>query len=180
MSDKGRSEYSWIQTFSGRQFWPLAPRIDDIDIRDIAHALSMLCRFNGHSHTFYSVAEHSIHVSSLVSQEHKLWGLLHDAAEAYLSDIPRPIKGEVAQFRLIEDELLTVISESFDLNFPVPSEVIGADALMLSTEKKLLMGEQPASWGILPTPTDAISIQCLSPHEAESNFLNLFEELQRH
>ena len=79
---------SWLQTYTGIQFWPLDPRPEEIDIQDIAHALSLLCRFNGHCQRFYSVAEHSVHVSTILAPEFGLWGLLHDAAEAYLSDIP--------------------------------------------------------------------------------------------
>jgi uncharacterized protein len=82
----------WIQTYTGKQFWPLSPLPEDIVIEDIAHALSMQCRFGGHVRTFYSVAQHSVHVSLLVEPQYALWGLLHDAAEAYLVDLPRPIK----------------------------------------------------------------------------------------
>jgi hypothetical protein len=63
----------WIQTATGRPFWPIDPRPEDIDIEDIAHALSMLCRFGGHCLRFYSVAEHSVLLSQYVAPEHKLW-----------------------------------------------------------------------------------------------------------
>jgi len=87
---------AWIQTISGRKF-PLAePDPNQIDIEDIAHALSMLCRFNGHCTQFYSVAEHSMHVSHEISNDLALAGLLHDAAEAYLGDVPSPLKKELS------------------------------------------------------------------------------------
>jgi hypothetical protein len=78
---------SWIQTVSGRQFWPLAPKAEDVDIGDIAHALAMKCRYSGHTQKFYSVAEHSVHISLALLRDGwnpttALWGLLHDAAEA--------------------------------------------------------------------------------------------------
>ena len=82
----------WIQTFTGRAFYVLDPRPEDVDIEDIAHALSMQCRFAGHCREFYSVAQHSVTASWLVPPEDALWGLLHDAAEAYVVDLPRPIK----------------------------------------------------------------------------------------
>jgi hypothetical protein len=83
----------WMQTYTGRQFWPIDPRADEIDIVDIAHALSQQCRFAGHCKSFYSVATHSWHTSNVCNSENALWGLLHDAAEAYLVDLPTPIKG---------------------------------------------------------------------------------------
>ena len=85
----------WIQTYTGRQFWPLDPRIEDIDIHDIAHALSHQCRYSGHCLRFYSVAEHSVLLSHHVAGEHMLWALLHDAWEAYLAAIPEVERGDL-------------------------------------------------------------------------------------
>ncbi|MEM4379972.1 MAG: hypothetical protein QXL01_04720, partial [Thermoplasmatales archaeon] len=80
----------WIETYSGKKFDYLAQ--SELDIEDIAHALSNLCRFNGHTRVFYSVAEHSVNVSSMVPPELKIAALLHDAAEAYIGDVPSPLK----------------------------------------------------------------------------------------
>lgn len=85
----------WIQTFSGKKFFPLEPEKNEYDIHDIAHALSLKCRFGGHCQRFYSVAEHCVRVADIVAPESKLWALLHDAAEAYLPDVCQPIKGDV-------------------------------------------------------------------------------------
>src|SRR5271165_7548492 len=82
----------WIQTYTGRVMYPLDPRPEEINIIDIAHALSNLCRFTGHVRTFYSVAEHSVRVSQHCDPKDALWGLLHDASEAYLADMSRPMK----------------------------------------------------------------------------------------
>src|SRR4051812_6540197 len=82
----------WMQTISGKAFFPLDPRPADVDIQDIAHALAFQCRFGGHVKEFYSVAEHSVRVSLICAHEDAKWGLLHDATEAYLSDIVRPVK----------------------------------------------------------------------------------------
>src|SRR5271156_4912831 len=84
------SDSAWIQTFTGKKFYPFNPKPQDIDIRDIAHALSNICRFTGHTKRFYSVAEHSRNVAKLVPAHMKLQALLHDASEAYLCDIARP------------------------------------------------------------------------------------------
>ena len=83
---------SWIQVYSGKSFSPLSPTIEDIEIEDIAHALSLQCRYAGHCLYHYSIAQHSVLVSRYVSQENKLWGLLLDASEAYPMDVPMPIK----------------------------------------------------------------------------------------
>ena len=106
----------WIQTVSGKKFPLLTPDTEAIDIQDIAHALSMICRFNGHCISFYSVAEHSVHVSRLVAPNLALWGLLHDAAEAYLGDVPTPLKGHLGGFRDREKTLLAGLLRNMVLN----------------------------------------------------------------
>jgi uncharacterized protein len=168
---------AWIQTFTGIQFWPMDARSDDIDIKDIAHSLSMLCRFNGHCKRFYSVAEHSIHVSRVVAPEHAVWGLLHDAAEAYLSDIPKPLKRELTKFNKLEDRLLKVIAKRFGLMTDIPSEVKQADLVLLATEKAVLMSKEPAPWMKMPEPLDPRMIQGWGPDQAEKAFIDRFGEL---
>ncbi|MEO5331336.1 MAG: phosphohydrolase [Magnetococcus sp. YQC-5] len=183
---------AWIQTFTGRQFWPMDARPDEIDIRDIAHSLSMQCRFNGHCRAFYSVAEHSVHVSRVASPEHALWGLLHDSAETYLSDVPKPIKEALYIFNpdgeegsrlsgvlVFEHKLLRVISRRFRLPDCLPPEVLLADLQMLSTEKGFLMGKEPAAWEPMPEPLDRSIIKCWTPGQAEREFLNRFNELSK-
>ena len=82
----------WILTYTGRRYWPASPVTDHVCAEDIARGLSLTCRFAGQCQHFYSVAEHSINVMRLVPQEHKLCALLHDAPEAYLGDMSRPLK----------------------------------------------------------------------------------------
>ncbi len=108
-----------IFTFSGKTIRPLHPAPDDIDIRDIAHALSNCGRFTGHTRDFCSVAEHCVRVSLLVPEELALEGLLHDASEAYLADIARPIKRdeEFAFYLEVEARLEDAIAERFGLPF---------------------------------------------------------------
>jgi hypothetical protein len=166
----------WIQTWTGKQFRPLDPSPGSIDIRDIAHALSLLCRFNGHCHQFYSVAEHCVHISNIVPPQHAMWGLLHDAAEAYISDLPRPVKGQIPDFVRFEDDLLQLIMAHFEQPWPMPAAVKRADDVLLATEMRDLMAEPPEPWGLgvdpLPDP-----IRPMSAPEAEAAFLQRFEQL---
>lgn len=174
---------SWIQTYTGQRFWPLDPRPEQVEIRDIAHALSLACRFNGHCLAFYSVAEHSVRVSRVVTERHPaddrlaLWGLLHDAAEAYVGDLPRPVKAEAPWFRETEDRILRVIMESFSLPWPMPAPVREADDILLATEARDLMAPPPADWGLGVQPL-AEPIIPLPPTEAEALFLDRFQELR--
>ena len=79
----------WFLTYTGRQFWPLDPRPEDICIRDIAHHLSLCCRFNGACRVHYSVAQHSVMVANILPAPLRFWGLMHDATEAYVGDMVR-------------------------------------------------------------------------------------------
>jgi len=119
----------WIQTYTGRIFYPFDPKPEDIDIEDIAHALSFTCRFGGHSKQYYSVAQHCVHVSMHSSKEHALWGLLHDADETYLTDVPKPIKPGLVGFKAIQESILKAVAERFDLCWPMPAEVKAVDCL---------------------------------------------------
>ena len=131
-----------MQTYSGHQFWPIDPRPEEIHVIDIAHALANQCRYAGHCREFYSVAQHSVLVSRIVPPEHALWGLLHDAAEAYLVDLPRPVKrystlGDC--YRDVESRLMAVVCDRFGLPATEPPCVKDADNVALMTEKRDLM-----------------------------------------
>lgn len=172
----------WIQVFTGGQFWPLDPRPDEIHIEDIAHSLSLQCRFAGHTLVHYSVGEHSYLLSTLCSPDNALWGLLHDAAEAYLVDLPRPIKrfsrlGE--EYRTIEARLMVCICECFGLPAVCPAEVKELDNLMLQWEQRDLMALPPAQWkqhgAVLPIQT----LVPFTPSENEHWFVRQFQFLWR-
>lgn len=179
---------TWIQTVSGRQFWPLEPKADDVDIGDIAHALSMKCRYSGHTQKFYSVAEHSVHISNALlrdgwSPTTALWGLLHDAAEAYLPDIARPIKAAMPGFAAIEfDVEMAVISAVFpkvpgwDFSFVRCDVVKQYDTRILVDEKAAMMPHTPADWG-LTEPALGVQIVGWCPTEAKVRFLRAYENL---
>jgi hypothetical protein len=168
---------SWIQTFTGRQFFPAAPRAMDIDIRDIAHSLAMQCRFNGHCARFYSVAEHSVRVSRAVGLAWAMWGLLHDAAEAYVGDLPRPVKQQLPAFSTMEDRILREIVSRFGLSWPMPDAVREADDMLLVTECRDLMLPPPAPWGIVADPLAERIEPVPGPPEAERLFLDRFHAL---
>ena len=173
-----RVEVDWIQTRSDRKFRPLDPDPAAIDVGDIAHSLALQCRFNGHCRTFYSVADHCVRVSRVVPAEHALWGLMHDAAEAYLADLPRPIKVQMPSYREAEDRLLQVIARRFGLPWPLPEAVHLADNVLLATEQRDLMGPPPEPWGLTEGPLPD-RIVPLSPEEGRAAFLARFEELTR-
>jgi hypothetical protein len=144
---------SWIQTYTGKRFDPLRPDPELIDIRDIAHSLSNQCRFTGHSQRFYSVAEHSIHVSNFCRPEDALYGLLHDASEAYLVDLPRPLKHDSdfgVGYRRVESRMQDAVAIAFGLSFAMPKSVKVADRNLLLTEKRDLLGPSPDLWYVGP------------------------------
>lgn len=175
--DEGRTG-DWIQTFTGRCFYPLDPRPEEIFIEDIAHSLSLKCRYGGHSVVHYSVAEHSVLMSLNVAPENALWALLHDAAEAYSADIPRPLKRFIKQWPGIEVKIMEAVCTKFGLALPEPEEVSHADLAICVDERAAIMAPCDQDWGELP-PALGASILCLSPQEAERAFLLRFDELTK-
>lgn len=168
---------AWILTYTGRQFWPLNPRIEDVCLEDIAHALSLLCRFTGHVHQFYSVAQHCVHASYLVPPRHALAALLHDASEAYLCDIARPVKQSdlFAPYREAERRLEEVIYERYGVDTIDLRAVQAADEILLQTERRDLMPR--GHWRIDHTKCLYDTIRPESPLEAEQAFLVRFKEV---
>lgn len=138
----------WIECYTGRRVWPLDLRPDDIDIRDIAHALACLNRYTGHTIQPINIAQHSCIVAALVPAEHRLWALLHDAAEAYLNDVARPLKQmpEFSFYREAESRAMRTICERFGLPPDMPAEVKAADNIALKAEAKVLMAGKTENW----------------------------------
>ena len=177
----------WIETASGRRFYPLAPRAVDVCIEDIAHALANQCRFSGHVREFFSVAQHSLLVSKLCPPGDALWGLLHDASEAYLVDLPRPIKhcSELGDFfRTAEGRVMRAVCDAFGLPHAEPPSVKRADnALLLAEKRDLMPGTQDwestqEKWAIEAQETAAsVKIVPLPPRLAEAEFLAQFHYL---
>jgi hypothetical protein len=167
----------WIRTYTGKKFYPLDPRPEEVDIYDIAHALSNLCRYGGHGDKFYSVAQHSVLVS-----EHsgaRMWGLLHDAAEAYFCDMAYPVKHSPtihALIKPIELKISRAIAAHFGLQWPEPASIKPIDNRICLDEKIALnLGSispeheslEPLGIGITPWPWEL----------AEDKFLDRYFEL---
>lgn len=166
----------WIQTYTGKKFFPLKPQIEDICIEDIAHSLAMQCRYVGHTKEFYSVAQHSVLISRFwfaENQELRKYALLHDASEAYLSDIPRPLKqlDEFNFYRQAERRLQVMIYLRFGLDPVEPDEVKKADYEILCEEamSEKLMSPLHPDWYARCEPT--ITFQSYCPKQAEVMFL---------
>lgn len=138
----------WMQTFTGRKFYPLNPHPDHVHIDDIAHALGMLCRFGGHVSQFYSVAEHSYLLSHLVAPENALHALLHDSTEAYVQDIVRPLKHQLPQYQEAEEKVWGVIAQHFGISINIPDEVRDADARILITERDTFFPNNINRWSV--------------------------------
>jgi uncharacterized protein len=140
-----------IQCASGKYFDFLNPAGSHICIEDIAHALSHINRFTGHTRVPYSVAQHSYVVSCIVPYKDALAGLLHDAAEAYLGDVSSPLKQLLPEYKVIEHRVHAAIFEHFGLDPELPASVKEADLIALATERRDLMPnvDPHDAWGVL-------------------------------
>lgn len=171
----------WMQTADGNAFWPLDPRPEDIHIEEIAVALSRQCRFGGHIKRgieLYSVAEHSVLVAFFAPKTMKLAALMHDASEAYLQDIIRPIKPSLVGYAEIEDRLMRVIANKFGFEWPMPAEVKRIDSAILADERDQVMAKPPRDWN-LPEPGIGARMSCWPAPLAEKMFLYWFSEYSR-
>lgn len=173
-----------ILTFTGQYVDLIDPRPETINITDIAHALSQISRFGGHTRTFYSVAQHSVLTSHIVPPKYRLHALLHDAAEAYFGDMVQPLKylPSCGMYRDQESLMQARIYERFGLGMHQEDdcrEVIRkADLVMLATERRDLMAPEMTPWPVLfgIEPRESF-IRPLMPHAAESEFLRQFKQL---
>lgn len=173
---------SYILTYKKIQFYPLNPNIDDIDIEDISHALSLLCRANGHFKHFYSVGLHSLNcayeaITRGYSKNIVLGALLHDASEAYLADITRPVKKHLHKYLEIEEVLQNKVFEKW---VPTLSEeerklVFEIDDAILYYEFTTLFGEK--IFDTVPKIISSPRFEYIDPQSVEEEFRKLFLEL---
>lgn len=186
----------WQQTYTGRAFYPADPRPEEVNVEDIAHALSLTCRYNGHCEEFYSVAQHAVWCSHYVEQKllekRSYQGLTagdwrvvftalhHDDEEAYTGDIVTQIKSIVPEVKPMIQKVNAAVSEAFGLVEPEPHIVKIADLTALATERRDIMAVKqlwvPETWAELPTPSKT-TIVPWSPDDAEQEYLDRNEEV---
>lgn len=173
----------WIQTATERVFNFLQPDVNDISIRDIAHALSNICRFTGHVGEFYSVAQHSVLVSYLVNPVYAREALMHDASEAYLGDVHSPLKRELPEYQKIEAECMRAIEKKFGLAAGPIKDVVAADELAFKMETVRFFHYKCPLWlKYVDNPQVYVEsefrpIQALDPADARETFIARYHEL---
>jgi hypothetical protein len=172
----------YIETASGNKVFFLEPDPDSIDINDIALALSRIPRFNGHTNRFYSVAEHCWTGQRFIQDEFKLAFLLHDATEAYLCDIPSPIKQYLPDYQKLEEGLERAIFNKFGLTYPLDPVIKYMDIAMLSVEAQHLVESRGNDWQLWKTMKRPIADPrmkplCFDSKTAERLYLEAFYEL---
>ncbi len=165
-----------IRTVAGRYFDFMAPHRSAFGIEEIAHALANLCRFTGHTTEFYSVAQHSVIVSSIVPFEDAMHGLLHDAAEAFVGDVASPLKRLLPEYRAIEKRVEAAVLERFGLAPEFPESVKRADLILLLTEQRDLMrnNDEWRQTDVQPLPH---RIDPWPPEKARDAFIARYEFL---
>lgn len=167
----------WVETSSGTQFWFLNPQQDQINIKDIAWALSHIPRFGGHARKFVSVAEHSIYVSMLVPPALALEGLLHDGEEAYILDMPTPIKQFMPEYKEMGQKILRAIYTKYMLGMPATKAVKDADKAQMQVEANFLLPSRGETWVNRIEGAKGIEPKGLSQSEAYYKFLEVFNTL---
>lgn len=177
------SEY--ITTYTGKHFKPMQPDPELIRIEDIAHALSLICRGNGHVHTFWSVGQHCICCAKEAAarglpDRMVLACLLHDASECYMSDVPTPFKKELPDYQEQEEHLLSIIYEKFlgsDLTAEEQAQLKRIDRAMLWYDLENLLGE--VQYGEVPDLHIDLDYAVRPFAEVEDEYLELFAKYSR-
>ncbi len=177
-------EQAWMETYTGQKFHldneELNP--DEIHLEDIAYSLSMQCRYTGHTRGFYSVAEHSIHITDQLklrgeSLAVQFTGLLHDAAEAYIGDLARPVKVMLPAFKALEDRIDVALAKRFNVIFPFPPVIKDLDVRIIKDERAQCMGDSGNVWGTDMFEPLGVTIQFWTPAKARAKFLGRFHDL---
>lgn len=158
-----------IRTFTGKVFDLKILDPESICIEDIAHALSNTARFGGHLKEFYSVAQHSVHMAQMASENFKLEALLHDASEAYLGDMPSPFKRIMPEYKEYENKLMQVIADKFGFSLPISGHIKYLDKQILQME-----------WDSFVEPIAAryeVPLWAWDPELAEAEFMKMWYSL---
>jgi len=170
----------YLTTVTGERFYYLHPNVKSINIFDIGYALSNQCRYLGHTNEFYSVAQHSVLVSTLVESEHALAGLLHDAAEAYTGDIVSPVKAVVKPiFADVEEKIEKIIAKKFGIEYPRDPSIKIADLVVAATEVRDLMPEGMIWSPVVDLPEPMlVPIEAWEPSKALALWMARYRELK--
>jgi 5'-deoxynucleotidase YfbR-like HD superfamily hydrolase len=179
-------EKAFIATASGKKFFLLEPRLEDIDIYDIAHALALQCRWTGHTKYHYSIAQHSYYCSFIGPDSEAFDRLMHDAAEAYIGDMNRPLKHYTQAgifYRKVEANVQAAIAQRFGFSVVEPISVKLADNSMLYIEKDQITNakfEEAQVWeSYKEDAVVRVSIEEWTPAKAKQMFLTRFEDLYK-
>jgi len=167
-----------IETFTGGRFYPFDPRPSEVRLTDVAGSLAHTCRFGGHCQRFYSVAEHSLYVARELAdrgERIQAYGLLHDAGEAYVGDVPRPVKSQLGDFEAVEARIRAAVWDAVGLPTPTEPEwaaVMAADDRLLAHEADRLLDD--GSWATDPSELsyDLDAADPTTPSEARAMFLD--------
>ncbi|UXN70867.1 hypothetical protein N8A98_06685 [Devosia neptuniae] len=169
-----------MQTFTGRQFWPMDPRAAEIFIEDIAHSLAMQCRYAGHCLRFYSVAEHAVLMARwFIAQgmhDEAEQALHHDDPETYLVDVPRPVKPFLPGYKDAEQRVWLAVAERFGLQPVLSAHVHDADSRILVDEMTQNMTPPSKPWNI-PAVGLGVTLQFWTPEQAEAEYLATYWSL---
>lgn len=168
-----------ILLHSGNYFSYEHPQESRWAFDDIAHGLAMTCRFGGQARRYYSVAEHSVYVSRLVPSELAWDALMHDAAEAFICDMPKPLKELLPDYKAVERRVEAAIAARYGLIDPMPREIKIADIQMLRAEQVQIMRNNEDWHWTFNVPEPDVQIACFPPEDAKALFLARAAELGR-
>lgn len=171
---------AWINTYSGKRFFPLNPRKEDLSLVDIAHSLAHQCRWTGHCRFHFSISQHSCYAYDFCEDEEaKPWALFHDSPEAYLVDVARPIKAHLGGYKDFENKIAEVVIEEYSLPFShrIETVVKKIDSDLLVLERENLINKADFIWGYEDRDIQYLrekfpnGIPQWTPAEAEHEFL---------
>lgn len=170
----------WIETSLGDKFWYTSEGVEGIEPEAIAHSLANICRYSGHSRFFYSVAEHSVNVARLLPRHKRLWGLLHDAGEAFLMDIPSPAKQLLPDYKYLEGQIMSRIAKRFNLPdlFWRDEEIKRCDWAQLKEEAAVLLPSGGKEWFFPPDLVEGTPPVGLFPANAKHYFMEAYKLLK--